>query len=274
MAVVERIFVESLFRKSLLKDLDKGSSVYQALEIMDSLDVVQLVKDDFTGRTLDTGDYTLSNGGGNAAADPVITAGVVNGVADFVTGDAAGSTASSELAVGLQAKGDQGCFMIVRVTSDIVTNMKMEFGFTDALTDPGAIATKSTPGFNAADCAIWVFDTDDDVGFEGLANNNTDTAPMTTLEAGITPVAGTYEWFGVELIETDDTNSECAVVFYRWDADGNLTFKEIGGGVGGNQGPNGNILLTPWVYVEERSGGATTTMSVDFLGAWQRRTAG
>ena len=267
----ERSASRHVFRNDLLKFVDKNG-LYPALERL-SVDTVRL-EDDFMGDTLNTFTYTVSNGGGASAASPVITAGALNGICDFVTGTAGDSTASSELCVGLQFRGDRGCVMLACLTVDIITGVKIEVGFTDALTDPGAVNVKATPSFTATDCALWVFDTNDSgVGWEGLAANNGTTSPMTTVEAAISPVAGTYEWLMVELIESDDANSECAVVFRRFSADGKMTYESLGGGIeGAAQGPNGDVLLTPWVYVEARNA-TSKTLSLDYWGVWQRRTS-
>src|SRR3990167_8869394 len=115
-------------RQMFSQDLRKfmaASRLYPFVEYH-SLDTVRVVDDDFTGLTLDTGDYTLANGGGASAASPVITAGGVNGVADFVTGTAGDSTASSELATGLQARGDLSCVVVARLQVDIITGVKIE----------------------------------------------------------------------------------------------------------------------------------------------------
>src|SRR3990167_9355361 len=104
-------------RQMFSQDLKKfmaASRLYPFVEYH-SLDTVRVVDDDFTGLTLDTGDYTLSNGGGASAASPVIAAGVENGVARFVTGTAGDSTASSEMAQGLQMRGDRGAGVVACV---------------------------------------------------------------------------------------------------------------------------------------------------------------
>jgi hypothetical protein len=263
------VATKQLFRNDILAYMGQ-SRLYPFVEHY-SLDVVRH-GDDFLGDTLSTDLYTVSNGGGASAASPVITAGTVNGIADFVTGTANDSTASSEIALGLNWRGDLGAVMVARLSLSAVTDVKVEVGFTDALNDAGAVATKATPTFNAADCALWVLDTTDNPNWEGLAANNGDTAPMPTVEAGISPEANVFEWLMVELVESDDANSECAVMFRRFDANGRLTFERLGGGIGGDQGPNGNVLLTPWVYVEARSA-SSRTLSLDYFGCWQRRTA-
>lgn len=234
-----------------------------------SLDMVRF-GDDFLGDTLRTDIYTVSNGGGASAASPVITAGVLNGICDFVTGTAGDSTASSELCTGLQFRGDHGAVMVACLALDVITGVKVEVGFTDALNDPGAVATKATPTFTATDCALWVLDTNDNANWEGLAANNGSTNPMATLEAGISPTAGEYEWLMVELIPSDTGESECTVAFRRFTQAGRMTYEAIGG-LGTYQGPNSNVLLTPWIYVEARNG-TSKTLSLDYFGAWQLRT--
>ena len=260
---------------SALQRVMAHSRLYPFME-RHSLDVQGFAQggDDFFGDELRTDIYTVSNGGGAGAASPVITAGVLGGVCDFVTGTAGDSTASSELSTGLQYRGDHGCVMVAYLQVDIITGLKIEVGFTDALADPGAVNVKATPSFNAADCALWVLDTSDNGNWEGVAANNTSTAPMTTVESGpgtTSPTAAAYEWLMVELIENDDSSNECAVAFSRYNADGLRTFHAIGGGEN-NQGPNSNVLLTPWLYVEARNG-TSKTMRVDYWGAWQFRTA-
>ena len=245
-----------------------------------SLNVVQMLPggDDFLGDTLRTDLYTVANGGGAGAASPVITANSLNGICDFVTGTAGDSTASSELSSGLAFRGDRSCVLVALLSVDIITGVKIEVGFTDVATDPGAVNVKGTPTFNATDCALWVLDTNDaGVGWEGLAANNGDTAPMATVEAGIDPVAGTNEWLMVELLRNDSGDNQCAVVFRRFTEAGLMTYgPEVGsttaiGGAADPQGPNSNVLLTPWIYVEARNA-TSKTLSLDYWNAWQLRT--
>lgn len=237
-----------------------------------SLNVVQMLPggDDFLGDTLRTDIYTVSNGGGAGAASPVITANSLNGVCDFVTGTANGSTASSELSTGLAFRGDRSCVMVALLSIDVITGVKVEVGFTDVNNDPGAVNVKATPTFTATDCALWVLDTNDNGNWEGLAANNGDTAPMATVEAGISPTAGTLEWLMVELLRNDSASNECAVIFRRFTEAGLMTYEAVGGQAN-PQGPNSNVLLTPWVYVEARNA-SSKTLSLDYWNAWQFRT--
>ena len=155
------------------------SRLYPFIE-QHSLNVVQMLPggDDFLGDTLRTDIYTVSNGGGASAASPVINDNSLNGICDFVTGTAGDSTASSELSSGLAFRGDRSCVMVALLAVDVITSVKIEVGFTDVNNDPGAVNVKATPTFNATDCALWVFDTNDSgIGWEGLAANNGDTSP-------------------------------------------------------------------------------------------------
>lgn len=248
------------------------SRLYPFMEFH-SLDVVQMRPggDDFIGDTLSTDLYTVSNGGGASAASPVITGGALNGVCDFVTGTAGDSTASSELSTGLNFRGDHGAVMVACLTLDVITGVKVEVGFTDVATDPGAVNVKATPSFTATDCALWCFDTNDNVYWEGLSANNGSTSPMANVEAAISPVAATYEWLMVELIPSDTGSNECTVAFRRFSAAGGLTYESIGG-TGTNQGVNSNVLLTPWIYVEARNA-TSKTLSLDYWNAWQMRAS-
>src|SRR3990167_3634325 len=216
------------------------SRLYPFIE-QHSLNVVQMLPggDDFLGDTLRTDIYTVSNGGGASAASPVITANTLNGACDFVTGTAGDSTASSELSTGRAFRGDRSCVMVALLSVDVITGVKIEVGFTDA--------------------------------------NNGSTSPMATVEAGISPTAATMEWLMVELLRTDSGSSECAVIFRRFTEAGLMTFgPEIGssaiGGQADPQGPNSDVLLTPWVYVEARNS-TSKTLSLDYWNAWQYRVA-
>lgn len=273
MPISRRLATDLMFSASLRRIMGQ-SRLYPFIE-RHSLDVVQMLPggDEFMGDTLRTDIYVVANGGGAGAASPVITADSLNGVCDFVTGTANDSTASSELSTGLAFRGDRGCVMVACLSLSAITGVKVEVGFTDVNNDPGAVATKATPTFTATDCALWVLDTTDNANWEGLAANNGSTAPMATVEAAISPVAATYEWLMIELVESDDANNRCAVEFSRYSAAGLRTYgPTVGGGGSANQGPNSDVLLTPWVYVEARNA-TSKTLSLDYWNAWQYRTA-
>ena len=276
MAIKSKLATQTRFRSGLKRVMSQ-SRLYPAMEYQ-SLDVVRQ-DDDFLGDTLDTFKWGVSNGGGSGAASPVIPGTLVaGGGIELVTGTANGPTASSELTGGLTFRGDRGAVIVACLKVDITTGVKIEMGLTDAINDPGAVNVRATPTFRASDCAIFCLDTNDNGNWEGVAANNQDSNPMATITGALAiqggafaPVAGTYEWLMIELVENDDANSQCAVEFSRYTVDGQRTFFEVAGQVD-NQGPNSNVLLTPWLYVEARSA-ASKTLSVDYFGAYQYRTA-
>ncbi len=267
---LRRIATEHRFSSHLQKVMAQ-SRLYRAMEYQ-SLQVAK-VEDDFFGPTLNTFLWNVSNGGGGSAANPVISGTlVVNGAIEMVTGTAGNDTASSDLSGGLSYRGDHGAVFVAHIATSSISAGKMELGFTDATADAGAVLIKADRTFTATDCALWVYDSIDNANWEGLAANNGTTAPMATVEAGISPVANTFEWLMVELIESDDANTECAVEFSRFTSEGVRTFREIGGGIEEtNAGPNANVLLTPWIYVEA-SDGVSKTLTVDYVGVYQART--
>ena len=161
--------------------------------------------------------------------------------------------------------------LVALLSLSAITSVKVEVGFTDVNNDPGAVAVKATPTFTATDCALWVLDTNDNGNWEGLAANNGTTSPMATVEAAISPVASTMEWLMVELLRTDSTDNECAVIFRRFTEAGLMTYgPEVGsstaiGGQANPQGPNSNVLLTPWVFVQTRVITTGKTLDIDKL---------
>lgn len=261
--VRSRVATTHMFRNDLRRYMGKNR-LYPLLEHQ-TLDTVPWA-DDFLGSTIRT-EYTVANGGGSSAASPVVQAGTLNGIARFVTGTSGNSTASSELALGLTFRGDQSAVVVACLKVSSISAVKIEVGFTDALADAGAVATKATPTFNADDCAVWIFDTVDNANWEGVAANNKDTSPATTLEAGISPVADTYEWLMVELHEFDESNNVTSITWRRFTQAGGQTFS----GITQSAGPNANVLLTPWIYVQAHDG-TSKNLDVDYFGAWQRRT--
>lgn len=272
MASASPVATTQRFRNYVKRYMGKNR-LYSLFEY-NTVDIVKH-EDDFLGDTLESNLYTVANGGGASAASPTITAGGANGYITGTTGTAGDNTASSEIALGLNWYGNLNATMLVRLQLSAITGVKCEVGFTDALDDAGAVATKATPTLTATDCAVWCFDTTD-IGspyWEGIAANNGSTAPATTMAAAIAPVATTYEWLMVELRDsgietTPGTSDHVSVVRYsRYDANGGRTYRSDWQAAG----PNANIGLTPWIYVEARNA-TSKNILVDYLGVWQRRT--
>ena len=247
-----------LGREFLRTNFGSGSDLYSFLEryTMDTASWLGPNGDDFMGDTLHGGYQSTASGAASVAA--AISTGVVNGAILLDAGtDNAGR---SDLSLGLHFRGDQNAMMIARVTLATITTCKAEIGFTDVIsgTDAGAVNVKATPTFTATDCAVWCLDTNNNANWEGLGNAAGVAA--TTLAAGISPVAATYEYLGVALLDGD-------AYYTRWSAAGKKTY----GPTRQASAITKTVLLTPWLFVQNRSA-ASHTMTVDWLGVWQRRT--
>lgn len=226
-------------------------------------DVCTEPTDDFTGPTINTYKWTVGNGGGASAASPAISVGVANGIITCVTGTAGDNTASSTLAGGRHFYGQNNAIITARVAiSAVVTSVKVEIGFRDAITTTSAahavVNVKATPTFTSTDGAVWILDTNDNAYWEGIAVANGTAA--TTCEAAISPTAATYEYLQVALVE--------GVAYYsRFNADGKRTY----GPTAQAAAVTSTVLLSPHVTIEARN---TTSKSlfVDAVWCYQGRT--
>ena len=220
-----------------------------------TLDQVE-VFDDFLGDVLDVEWQTADTGSGSSA-DAVISAGA-NGTIVMVTGTA--DNGYSALSRELNFQGQLNCVMAARIKVDDIAAVKMEIGFTDAHDDAGAVNTMATYATTATDWVGWVFDTDDTAYWQATGvDTNTEA---TKIEPSIAPVAATYETLIVAL---EDTTAH----FYRLDANGYQTYRSapMTGAC------TKDVSLTPWVFVQSRESSDSKTLTVDYIKAWQRRTA-
>ena len=215
-----------------------------------------VVFDDFLGDVLDVEWRTVDTGSGSSA-DAVISAGT-NGTIVMVTGTA--DNGYSAISRELNFQGQLNCVMAARIKVDDIAAVKMEVGFTDAHDDAGAVNTMATYATTATDWVGWVFDTDDTAYWQATGvDTNTEA---TKIEDGLAPVAATYETLIVAL---EDTTAH----FYRLDANGYQTYRSapMTGAC------TKDVSLTPWVFVQSRESSDSKTLTVDYIKAWQRRTA-
>lgn len=211
--------------------------------------------DDFQGDTL-SGTYQ-STASGAASAAAAISTGVVNGAILLDAGTDNGGR--SDLSWGLHYQGQLNPVYVARFSINTLTTRKFEIGFTDVIsgTDAGAVATKATPTFNATDAAVLVYDTNDDalLTLVGVAAGTVAAVD----DFALTLVAGTYYYFGVSLVGTTARG-------FVLDANGHfLEGAEIASGI------TATVLLTPWLFVQNRGANAGS-MTVDWHRAYQRRT--
>ena len=215
-----------------------------------------VVFDDFVGDVLSV-EWRTADTGSGSSADAVISAGA-NGTIVMVTGTA--DNGYSALSRELNFQGQLNCVMAARIKVDDIAAVKMEIGFTDAHDDAGAVNTMATYATTATDWVGWVFDTDDTAYWQATGvETNTEA---TKIEDGLAPVAATYETLIVAL---EDTTAH----FYRLDANGYQTYRSapMTGAC------TKDVSLTPWVFVQSRESSDSKTLTVDYIKAWQRRTA-
>ena len=212
------------------------------------------LEDDFQGDTL-SGTYQSTASGTNALAAAIST-GVVNGAILLDAGDA--NAGRCDLSWGRHYQGQLNPVYIARLSINTLTTRKFEIGFTDVIsgTDAGAVSTKATPAFNATDCAVLVYDTDDDALLTLVGNSNGSAATADDFSIAL---ATGYYYFGVAIIGTGAHG-------FVLDANGYLLeTAEITSAI------TTDVLLTPWLFVQNRAANAGT-MTVDWHRAYQRRT--
>src|SRR3990167_564985 len=219
-------------------------------------------EDDFQGDLFSAGaapGLYQSTASGAAAATAAISTGVVNGAALLDAGtDNAGRC---DLSWGLHYQAQLNCIYIARLSINTLTTRKFEVGFTDVIsgTDAGAVNVKATPTFNANNCCVLVYDTNDDTRLTLVGNDATVAA--TVADFDLTLSAATYYYFGVALIGEADL-----AVGFVLNADGALLEEqEITAPI------TVTTLLTPWLFVQNRAANAGS-MTLDWHRAYQRRT--
>ena len=220
-----------------------------------------VVFDDFVGDVLSVEWQTADTGSGSSA-DAVISAGA-NGTIVMVTGTA--DNGFSAISRELTFQGQLNCVLAVRLKINDVADAKIEVGFTDAHDDGtnGAVSTLGTYSTTATDWVGWIFDTEDTGNATKWQATGVDSnTEATKIEDELAPVAATYETLIVAL---EDTTAH----FYRLDANGYQTYKSapMTGAC------SKDVSLTPWVFVQSRESSDSKTLTVDYIKAWQRRTA-
>ena len=245
-------------RNNLKRGRGGRDGLYPWLELL-SPDVVHIIPPaigEFVGDTLHGGFQSTASG--TAAAAAAISTGLVNGaiLLDAGTDD----NGRSDLSLGLHCRGDLNAVVYARLQISAITSVKFEMGFTDVIsgTDAGAVNVLATPSFTATDFCGWVMDTDDD-GFLQAAGVDSGVV-ATKIEPGLAPTAATYLGLVVAL---RDTNAK----FYVLDANGQKSYESewMTGAV------SADVLLTPWVFMQNRSA-TQRTMTIDTFLCWQRRT--
>lgn len=137
--------------------------------------------------------------------------------------------------VGLQWSGDRGILLQgIIVTPAAITAMKFEFGLSDADDDAGAVLDKSAETSTATDFAVIVYDTDDDANIAFVTATGGTVAATQDIVAAA--VSTTYRL--AVRVEGDSCSAY-------------LNGSQIAGGA---HVLDGSVALTPWCFVQARSG--------------------
>src|SRR3990172_6366981 len=162
-------------------------------------------EDDFQGDLFRSGAapgmYQSTAAGANSATAAIST-GVVNGAALLDAGDA--NAGRCDLSWGLHYQAQLNAVYIARFSINTLTTRKFEIGFTDVIsgTDAGAVNVKATPTFNATNCVVLGYDTDDDTNLTLVGNKAGTAATVADFSTALS--AATYYYFGVALFGDDN----------------------------------------------------------------------
>jgi hypothetical protein len=171
----------------------------------------------------------------------------------------------SDLSLGLHFRADRSCAVAVKLSMSAITQAKLEVGFTDVVTgtDAGAVNVLATPSFNANNFVGIVFDTDDTAYYQLAGVDN--TVEATKVEDTVAPVVDTFEWLILETREYDTSLNIAAARFHRATAEGYFTYSSawMRGAVASN------VLLTPWIFAQNRGASTNLDVSIDRLVVWQ-----
>lgn len=210
--------------------------------------------DDFIGDTLDAR-WNIVEGTDSATSDAAILAGGIGGVLRFTTGDAGTGLAADmvQMTQALQWQASNGGLAIeARFKLSAITTCYAFFGFTDVVTLEAPIisaASADTFTTTATDAVGIMFDTrmsTDNWWLTGVAND----VDATMQNAGVAPVADTYEVWRIEISATGVAS------FFR-------NGVPIGSAMSGAVTPGAD--LTPTFNVGKTSVAASMTADLDYL---------
>ena len=244
-----------------------GDSLRGLLREIQGWDVVGPLEDEFLGYKTDAElvtQYPAVVTGGDGSWDTSLTG--ISGEATLDVGDGA---TSGDNEYGGQAlshllwKGDLNAFFVCRLKINDITNVKVECGFTDAITgDAGAVSTLGTYSTTATDWAGWIIDVDDTATWQATGVKTNTEATKNESAAIVAPVNGVYQTLGV-FLEGDNAT------FMQWDVDG----KRIGEVLSVTNAIEGGTAVAGWLFVQNRDNTIDRLVTIDYRAIGQRRTA-
>lgn len=262
-------------RKQLRKVFGGMTKLYPFMEL-NTMDIVTLIDEDFVSRTATqvANDWGVKASGGSITG-PILN--TVNGICRITSGGTGGNYCyifpnGDEGMMGACVLGQLSPVMWVRLKSNIITDVKIECGFTDSDgDDAGVVTTLSAPTYAASDCALWCFDTaDGGTGTYWQGAIKADGSEGTKYEpevSTVTPVGGQYEWLGVAIQENDASNGLAAVKFMHMNQYGVPDIESAWL----TTGIQSDVPIIPWIGIHTRTG-TERLLDIDYIKVWQRRT--
>lgn len=201
----------------------------------------------FTETTLNGDPWTQTKDAG-AADFSVPSTGIVNGAITNGAGTGAGSGDGQSLLGKAVWRGDNNCFMLIRLKSDVVTTLTLEAGFLDDVTNKTtpAVSDIDTPTIGAgnAELAVLHLDTAETLATMGLVTQGSGglTAAKTTLSTlgGATTFLPTADTFFSLLVALNGNHVHTGI----FNAAGNLVARAVK-----ISGIEGGTLVAPWFAV-------------------------
>jgi len=241
-----------------------GDSLRGLLREMQGWDTV-VVEDEFitykTDAELVSG-YPGVYSGDDGSFDTSLTGISGEATLDVGAGSAADNEYGGQALSHLQWKGDLNAFFVARIKISNIATVKVEVGFTDAITgDAGAVNTLASYSTTADDWCGWIIDTDDTATWQATGVKATTEATKNESSSIVAPVNDTYQYLGVFL---DGDNA----MFMQWDASG----RKVGETLSVDSAIEGGTAVCPWVFVQNRAGTQARNITLDYFMVGQRRS--
>ena len=241
-----------------------GDSLRGLLREMQGWDTV-VVEDEFitykTDAELVSG-YPGVYSGDDGSFDTSLTGISGEATLDVGAGSAGDNEYGGQALSHLQWKGDLNAFFVARIKISNIATVKVEVGFTDAITgDAGAVNTLGSYSTTADDWCGWIIDTDDTATWQATGVKATTEATKNESSSIVAPVNDTYQYLGVFL---DGDNA----MFMQWDASG----RKVGETLSVDSAIEGGTAVCPWVFVQNRGAGQARNITLDYFMVGQRRS--
>lgn len=155
---------------------------------------------------------------------------------------------------GLFWKGDNGIYMASEQAIDTLTTSKFETGFSDAIDDAGAVATKATPTGTADDFAVLVRDTDDNTDLDLISE--LDNGGTLANAEGVHTVVGATNFLTEFRAQNDFVSAAVAIGLGR--ATGAATGTTVDAKM------QGGDLVSPWWFAQARAVSASRIATIEW----------